>query len=210
VAESYLIGIAGPSCAGKSELARWLGCRLAAPVLSLDSYYLDLAHLSYEERSKMNFDEPAALDHDLIAANLAGLARGEAIEKPVYDFTRHTRSGEVQRIEPAEYVIVEGLLAFHWPDIRDKLPLKVYVEIEDKVCFARRLERDVRERGRTPESVRLQYDGTVRPMAELYIWPTRQHANLVVRGDAPLGESGEAVVRLIESLPRTVQRESHG
>ena len=191
---SHLIGIAGPSCAGKSELARWLSQALKAPVFTLDSYYPDLAHLTYEERCRINFDEPAALDHELIRAHLADLASGKPVDKPVYDFTRHTRAAKVEHVVPGEFVVVEGLFALHWEDVRQLLRTKVYVGVPDEMCFQRRLERDVRERGRTPESVRRQYDTTVRPMAELHIHPTRIHADVEVSGDVPLESSGETVL----------------
>lgn len=194
-----LIGIAGPSCSGKSELARRLAAALAAPILALDSYYLPLDHLTWEERARTNFDEPAALDEDLLASHLAALARGETIEKPVYDFARHTRAARSEPVAPAAFLIVEGLFTLHWPAVRSALALSVYVEACDEVCFRRRLDRDVRERGRTPQSVREQYDATVRPMAERYILPQRRHAAIVVSGEQPLEQTSAAV---LARLPR--------
>lgn len=191
----YLIAIAGPSCSGKSELSKRLSGELRAPVVSLDSYYRELAHLPLEERARMNFDEPAALDEALLLAQVRALAAGRAIDRPVYDFSRHTRSGQFERIEPAPFVIVEGLLALYWPELRALYGTKVYIDAaDDEVCFRRRLERDVRERGRTPESVYAQYQATVRPMAERYILPTRAWADLVVSGVEPLELSAAAVL----------------
>jgi uridine kinase len=201
----YLIAIAGPSCSGKSELSRSLQQELRAPVLGLDSYYLELAHLPLAERAQMNFDEPAALDQDLLIAQVRSLAEGRAIHRPVYDFSRHTRSGEFERIEPAEFIIVEGLLALHWPQLCALYGTKVYIDAGDEVCYRRRLERDVRERGRTPESVQAQYHATVRPMAERYILPTRARADLVVSGVEPL-ERGTAAV--LARLTRTYAQTS--
>ena len=189
-----MIGIAGPSCSGKSELARRLAQQLSAPVMSLDSYYIDLAHLPLEERARTNFDDPASLDEEVLTRQLRQLAAGEAIARPVYDFARHTRSAEVERVEPARFVVVEGLFTLHWPAVRALLDTKVYIDVQDAVCLERRLERDVRERGRTPESVRAQYATTVRPMAERYIHPTRRYAEVVVSGVAPLEISAAAVL----------------
>ncbi len=184
-----LIGIGGASGSGKSALARRLSEVTGAPVVSLDSYYRDLSHLTFDERAKVNFDEPASLDHGLLLTQCAALSRGETIDVPHYDFSRHTRVAGSQRIEPGEVVIIEGLFTLYWHSLRDLLHVGVYVDLEDTICFARRLARDVRERARTPESVEQQYFTTVRPMAEKYIWPTRQHADVIVRGDALLEES---------------------
>ena len=189
-----LIGVAGPSGSGKSELARCLAAALAAPVLSLDSYYRDLSHLPLAERARTNFDEPASLDDGLLLEHCAVLAAGGAIAVPGYDFTTHSRTASIERLEPADSVIVEGLFTLYWASLRRLLHAGVYVELEDETCFARRLARDVRERGRTPECIERQYRDTVRPMAELYIWPTRRHADVVVRGDAVLEESVAAVI----------------
>jgi uridine kinase len=204
VVPPYLIAVAGPSCSGKSELSKRLQQELRAPVLGLDSYYLELAHLPLAERARMNFDKPAALDGDLLIAQVRSLAEGRAIERPVYDFSRHTRSGEFERIEPGGFVIVEGLLALHWPELRALYGTKVFIDADDEVCYRRRLDRDIRERGRTPESVHFQYYSTVRPMAERYILPTRAWADLVVSGVEPLERSTAAVLaRVTRSYAQT-------
>ena len=196
-----IIGIAGPSGSGKSELSRRLSAVLGAPIVSLDSYYRDLTHLSLDERADTNFDEPASLDDTLLLAQCEALFRGEAIDVPHYDFSCHTRVAGTQRVQPGETVIIEGLFTLYWKHLRHMLHAGVYVDLEDEVCYARRMARDVRERGRTPESVEHQYATTVRPMAEKYIWPTRRHAGLVVRGDALLEESVAAVLTYANGLP---------
>jgi uridine kinase len=190
----YLIGIAGPSGSGKSELSRRLSQRLQAPVISMDSYYRELSHLTVAERAKINFDEPASIDDALLREHLEALGRGEAVEVPHYDFATHTRVAGTQRIEAGAVVILEGLFTLWWEELRRLLPTKVYVDLEDETCFARRLARDVRERGRTPESVQWQYESTVRPMAERYILPTKRHADVVVRGDELLSAAVEKVL----------------
>ncbi len=180
-----LIGIAGPSCAGKSELAGRLASVLGAPILPLDCYYRDLSHLSPEQRAAVNFDVPEALDEELLARDVALLASGASVERPLYDFTRHVRLPQREPLRPGRFLIIEGLFALYWEAVRERLSLKLFVDAPDAVCFQRRLERDVRERGRTPESVRRQYEQSVRPMAERYILPTRRFADLVLAGTDP-------------------------
>ncbi|HEU0121309.1 MAG TPA: uridine kinase [Bryobacteraceae bacterium] len=198
-----LLGVAGPSGSGKSELARRLAAALQAPVLSLDSYYHDLAHLPLEVRAKTNFDEPASIDHELLLTHCRQLLSGQTIDVPHYDFTGHTRGPGTQHVEPHPNVIVEGLFTLYWPELRQLLHASVYVDLEDAACFARRLARDVRDRGRTLECVTNQYNSTVRPMAERYIWPTRQYAGIVVRGDAVLSEAVAAALRFAGEQPVT-------
>jgi len=195
----FLIGVAGPSCSGKTELARWLSARLGAPVLNLDLYYTDLAHLPLEERAKTNFDEPASMDQSAIFADAAALAQGKPIRPPSYDFATHSRTLAETVLEPSGIVILEGLFALFWPDLRSFLQLKVYVDAPDEVCLARRLERDVRERGRTPESVHWQFETTVKPMARKHILPTRSLADVVVSGTDPIELSGNRVLPLVRS-----------
>jgi uridine kinase len=148
-----LIGIAGPSGAGKSELARSLARALDAPIVALDSYYKDLSQLPVEERSGANFDVPEALDAELLTTQLGSLSKGEEIRVPVYDFARHVRTGETRRVIAGPFAIVEGLFTLYWEPVRSLLSIKVFVDAEAEVCFRRRLERDMGERGRTAESV---------------------------------------------------------
>jgi uridine kinase len=198
---THIIAIAGPSCAGKTELAKYLSRCLSAPILPMDAYYLDLAFLPVEERCKFNFDIPDTVDHDLLLAHLAALAAGRSIQRPVYDFTIHTRAPIFETVTPGRCVIVEGLFALHWDDIRSLMGTKVFVDAPDEVCLARRKVRDVLERGRTLESVLKQYDEVVRPMAELYVRPTRRFADLVVSGEIPLEQSSAAVIERVHSQP---------
>jgi uridine kinase len=179
---SALIGIAGPSCSGKTERARALAARLGCPMLNLDLYYYDLSHLPPDERAKTNFDEPAILEFPLILQHAQALQRGESILAPRYDFTTHTRPPGGIEVRPTAFVVLEGLFALHWPELRQLYTLSVYVDTPDEICFNRRFHRDQIERGRSPESIRRQYDHWVRPMAQKWILPTRQFAHLTVSG----------------------------
>ncbi len=202
--EPYLIGVAGPSCAGKTELSRNLASQLPAAVLALDCYYFDLAGLTLEERSRFNFDEPRALDHDLFVRHLQALSRGEDIGRPVYDFATHSRTGRVETVSPGRFVVVEGLFVLHWPDVRSLFGTRIFVDLPDASCLQRRIVRDVLERGRTAESVRRQFAETVQPMAELHVRPTRVFADLVIAGDNPIQDSVDTVLAHIRhgvSLP---------
>jgi uridine kinase len=192
--QPYLIGIAGPSGAGKSYLARHLAERLQAPMLPLDHYYRDLSHLSLEERGRANFDDPAALEDELLVAQVEQLRLGRSVEIPVYDFSLHARSRQTQLFCPAQFVIVEGLFTLYWSKLRRLLDTRVYVDMTDDVCLQRRQERDVRERGRTPESVVEQFRTTVAPMAERYVRPTQVNADVVTFGAAPISEEVERVL----------------
>jgi uridine kinase len=170
---------------------------LAAPVVTLDIYYRDLEHMPLDQRAQANFDIPDSLDDALLAQHVTLLAQGQTVDAPVYDFKRHIRSAAVQRISPGAVIIVEGLFALYWEPLRALLNLKVYVEAGDATCLARRLERDIRERGRTRESVLEQYEATVRPMAEKYVLPTRRFAGLVLDGTKPIEESAGMVLACV-------------
>lgn len=194
----YLIGIAGPSCAGKTELTRLLALSLSAAVLPLDCYYIDLSHLPLAQRAQHNFDHPDSLDDRLFRTHLKALAKGESIERPVYDFATHSRSTTTQQIRPGRFMLVEGLFVLFWDELRELLNTKVFVDLDDEQCLKRRVVRDVRERGRTPESVIAQFNRTVRPMAESYIRPTHGFADVVVRGDDPIEASVAAVMAHVD------------
>jgi uridine kinase len=189
-----LIGIAGPSCSGKTELARWLSRRTGAQILNLDHYYKDLAHLPLEVRARTNFDEPASVDSEQIFADAGELKAGRPVHAPLYDFATHSRAPGDEIIEPGELVILEGLFALYWPELRAMLDVKLFMGAPDEVCFERRLRRDTVERGRTAESVKWQFEETVKPMAHLHILPTAEYADLVLSGTDPIEVSGERVM----------------
>ncbi len=177
-----VIGIAGGSGSGKTTLLDNLTTEFAGSVtvLSHDNYYRRHDELTYEERCGLNYDEPAALETDLMARHLQILRRGEAIDCPVYDFTVHNRSDETLRIVPERVIIVEGILIFENKELRDLMDIKVFVDADADVRLCRRIARDVRKRGRTLESVLDQYQNTVKPMHEQYVEPSKKFAHVIV------------------------------
>ena len=200
-----LLGIAGPTCSGKTSLAAYLASRLGegeTPVLCLDSYYRDRSHLSPAEREPCDFDVPEALDSDLLSGHLKLLTMGQRIERPEYRFATHTRAPQGVEVEPGEWVIVEGLFSLYWEEVREFLDVGVYVDVKDGVAFARRLARDTRERGRSHESVLRQYRETVRPMADRYVLPTRKYADVVVDGEKKVDVSAAKILRKVEEIAR--------
>ncbi len=197
----FLVGIAGASCSGKTELARGLARQLLDEALpfALDHYYIDRSHIQEPGRSNFNFDHPDALDAPLLIRDVESLKLGLAIEQPRYSFVTHSRLESSEPIAPRPVILVEGLFSLYWPALRDQLDLMVYVETDDQECFNRRLRRDVTERGRTPESIKNQYDETVRPMAEAFVRPTSRFAHLTVSGVIPIDSSIRTVLNAIET-----------
>jgi uridine kinase len=191
---AHIIGIAGPSSSGKTELAKQLAWKLpGTSIVSLDSYYRGMEEIPLEERKKVNFDHPDSLDWELLHQHLQAIAAGRPFDEPDYARTTATR-----RITPSDFVIVEGLFVLYWSELRAMLDTKVYVETDPGVCFNRRLTRDVAERGRTPESVLEQYRRTVLPSAEWFVYPTIKYADLVVSGEEPFATSTGAVLSALD------------
>ena len=177
-----VIGIAGGTGSGKTTLMNNLIQRFegSVTVLSHDNYYRRNDHLTYEQRCLINYDEPAALETDLMARHLDALRHGQTIQCPVYDFTRHNRSDETIEIVPKSVIIVEGILIFENKELRDLMDIKIFVDTDADVRLCRRIKRDVNKRGRSLESVLEQYLNTVKPMHEKYVEPSKKFANLVV------------------------------
>jgi uridine kinase len=189
-----MIGIAGGSCSGKTlialRLADALRPELDVLVLGVDSYYNDFAGVPND---RIEVDVPEALDKTCLVGQLRALAAGRTVEKPVYDYVTHTRAARGERVEPVDGIVVEGLFALYWPEVRELLDLSVFVTIDHETALSRRIERDVRERGRTERSVRTQYEDKVRPMYERHVHPTLRHADLVISGLDPVESSVEKI-----------------
>ena len=177
-----VIGIAGGTGSGKTTLMKNIINRFGdvVTVLSHDNYYKRHDELTYEERCKINYDEPAALETDLMAYHLDLLRQGQPIECPVYDFTQHNRSDETITVVPKSVIIVEGILIFENEPLRDLMDIKIFVDTDADVRLCRRIKRDVNKRGRTLESVLIQYQETVKPMHEKYVEPSKKYADIVV------------------------------
>jgi len=198
-------GIVGGSSSGKTTLAVRLGHRLeseygSAVLVSQDSYYRDLRSFSSEQRKAFNFDHPEAVEFDLLIDHLARLKAGESVDQPVYDFTSHIRTDRRVRIEPRPFLILEGILIFYPPELRELMDLRVFVDASDDVRLRRRLERDVLERGRTAEDVIRQYHETVRPMYEQFVEPTRCHAHIIVDGEKEIDWAVQEIVAHVDRL----------
>ena len=196
-----VIGIAGGTGSGKTTLMKNLIARFAGDVtvLSHDNYYRRHDELPYEERCKLNYDEPAALETELMAKHLEALRRGESIRCPVYDFSVHNRSDETTLIVPRRVIIVEGILIFENRELRELMDIKIFVDTDADVRLCRRIKRDVNKRGRTLESVLTQYQQTVKPMHEKYVEPSKRFADIVVP------EGGKNTVAL-DMIMLTIQR----
>lgn len=178
-----LIGITGGTGSGKSTIADALYSNFSKDRITMiqqDMYYKDQSHLSMEERVKTNYDHPMAFDNDLLVEHLQKLIKGEAIEKPRYDFTIHNRAKDTTTVEPREIIIVEGILILEDERIRDLLDIKVYVDTDADIRILRRLVRDIDERGRTVESVIDQYLKMVRPMHMEFTEPTKRYADIII------------------------------
>jgi uridine kinase len=192
-----IIGIAGGTASGKTtiakkihELSQSLG---SVVVLRLDDYYKDLSHLTFEERKKYNYDHPSAYDSDLLVKQLMMLKDGIPISRPTYDFVAHNRSQEVKLIEPVNVIIVEGIMIFTIPELRQMFDIKLFVQTPDDLRFIRRLKRDIYERGRSIDSVIDQYLTTVRPMHLEFVEPSKQYADLII----PEGGENKVAIDII-------------
>jgi uridine kinase len=177
-----VIGLAGGTGSGKTTVAQAITQAASNNITLLpqDAYYRAQHDLPFEVRALTNYDEPSAFDTELLIAHLDKLIASEMIARPVYDFSQHDRSSKTVALTPCLVIVVEGILVLHDPELRERMSLKVFVDAPPDERFIRRLERDVRERGRSAESVISQYRRTVKPMHDLFIEPTKQHADLIV------------------------------
>lgn len=198
-----LIGIAGGTGSGKTSIAseilkEFLTGEVA--VLQLDSYYKNLKHMDIDNRHKQNFDHPDAMDFDLLHEHLSKLLNWETVHIPRYDFATHTRKEKNETIKPHHVVVVEGILTLWDKQLRELMDIKLYVETPTDIRFIRRLSRDIKERGRTTQSVIDQYLHTVRPMHEQFVEPTKVFADLII----PEGAHNEVAVDLIRTKIKSI------
>jgi uridine kinase len=177
-----VIGIAGGTGSGKTTLMKRLVEQFGdvVSVLSHDNYYRRLDHLAFEERCKVNYDEPNALETELMCQHLQQLREGKGIDCPVYDFSQHNRSDDTVHIEPRQVIIVEGILIFENEQLRDLMDIRIFVDTDADIRLCRRIKRDVNKRGRSMESVIEQYQTTVKPMHDKYVEPSKKYAHIVV------------------------------
>ena len=195
-----VLGIAGCTGSGKTTLTAELARTLGGIHFHIDTYYRDLAHLPLEERARQNFDHPSLIESSLLVAQVAALARGEAIERPIYDFASYTRVlgpdgiGLTETVQPSAFLLIEGIFALHFAELLPYYQLRIYIDTPDELCFERRLKRDIEQRGRTPEVVRHQYESTVRPSSVAFVRPSAANADLVVDGTGALDWKVELIL----------------
>lgn len=182
------MGVSGGTCAGKSALAEGIAamCRGIAVVIHEDRYYRDNSHLPVPSRRKLNYDHPEALDLDLLADHVRELVSGGTVDQPVYDYVLHARKKETIQVSPARLLIVEGLFTLYNKPLLNLINLKIFLDLNDSVRLSRRIERDIKERGRTIKSVIEQWHSTVRPMHQLFIEPAKSRADIILSGTDPV------------------------
>lgn len=192
---SLIVGICGGTGSGKSTLSRRLAAAFPkeSTILEMDCYYSNFPELTYEQRTKLNYDCPDAFDRELLVEQLLALRRGESVQIPQYDFTKHLRAENTKLLESKPLIILEGILLFACPELMELLDMKIFVDADADVRILRRAKRDVQKRGRTLESVMEQYVTTVKPMHALYVEPYKTMADIIV----PNGGKNENALEMI-------------
>lgn len=199
----HLIGIAGGSASGKTMVARAIVEELGpdeAMVIEQDAYYRDLSHLPFDDRKRQNFDHPSAFDTDFMLEQLRVLLSGGFVDKPTYDYARHTRSERTERVGDHAVIILEGILVLDDERLRDLMSVKVFIDTDPDVRLTRRLRRDIIQRGRDIESVLNQYEQTVRPMHLQFIEPSKRYADIII----PEGVENRVGVDILRTKVRTM------
>lgn len=201
----FFIGIAGASASGKTLLAHTIFEELVDElgnedigIIREDCYYRDQSHLTMDERIQTNYDHPNAMDHDLLIQHIKDLKQGKNVDIPEYSYSEHTRMAETIEMTPKKVIILEGILLYTDPKIRELLDVMVFMDTAPDICLSRRILRDVQERGRTVESVLGQYKDTVRPMFQQFIEPSKRYADVIV----PRGGKNRIVIDMLKAKIR--------
>ncbi len=195
----FILAISGGSGSGKTTFARKVKNQLGdenVAILGQDSYYIDQSHHFDKDGGKVNFDHPSALDFPLMAEHIKALKSGRAVEVPIYDFATHKRLKETQTLKPKPYILVDGILIFHPEDLVTLFDYKVFIDTPENLRLERRLKRDVEERGRTPEGVRIQFMNQVKPMHDQFVEPSKKLADLKVA----VNEFDQSVINVINTI----------
>lgn len=198
-----VIGIAGGSCSGKTSVTRAIYDVFrdhSVVVIEQDYYYKDQSHMTFDERLLTNYDHPLAFDTDLLIEHVNSLLDYQAVKKPVYDYVQHTRSQDVIDVEPKDVIIVEGILVLEDERLRDLMDIKLFVDTDSDLRIIRRIQRDIKERGRTADSVIEQYLSAVRPMHNLFIEPTKRYADVII----PEGGDNNVAIDLMVTKIKTI------
>ena len=198
--ERIILGIAGGTGSGKTsassliveDLKRW-GCNVV--LLEQDAYYKDNRHLSFEDRTKLNYDHPNAIDFDLLIEHIKNLKMGMPIEKPIYSFTEHLRSEKTETVNSEPIIIVEGILILAIEKLRELFDMKIFVDTDDDIRLLRRIERDMKERGRSFDNIKEQYMNTVKPMHLEFVEPSKRYADVII----PRGKSNKVGIKMVTS-----------
>ncbi len=203
-----VIGVAGGTGSGKTTVSQAILSRVGPSRIAFlqhDSYYRELRDLSMEERTRFNFDHPASLDNELLAAHLDALCAGAAVDVPIYDFVRYTRQEQSMHVTPHPVILVEGILIFAERALRDRMDVKIYVDADADMRFIRRLRRDISERGRSIESIIEQYLSTVRPMHLEFVEPTKRYADIII----PRGGLNAIAIDMVVARVERLLAEAH-
>lgn len=201
--KTLIIGITGGTGSGKSTVCKAIKDSIPAEniaILEQDAYYKDQTHLSFEDRLKTNYDHPLAFDNKLLINHIDMLCEGKSIEKPIYDYELHTRKqDETITVEPKDIIIVEGIMILEDEELRNKLDIKIYVDTEDDLRILRRIQRDIKERGRTVDSVIEQYLQTVKPAHDQFIEPYKKYSDIII----PEGGQNEVAIDIVIARIKT-------
>lgn len=205
--KSIVIGVAGGSASGKTTVANRLKEEFKEDVelISHDNYYCAHDKISFEERTKLNYDHPNAFETALMIEHIKALKKGEKIRRPVYDFVTHNRAKETVLVHPAKVIIVEGFLIFENKELRDLMDIKLFVDTDSDIRLIRRILRDVKERGRSLESVILQYEQTVKPMHEQFVEPSKRYADVII----PEGGHNEVAMSMLMDKMKSILAEKN-